>query len=646
MNKLLPSFLLFLIISVIQAYGSQIERIVEQVEQASQLSSDLPIEKRCVNCQPKKLTQKEHKKLLNQCAVDLCGSPQEVLEYNPDVGLSYDLIDIEDIDPEVKEGFDKKVRPAVEEYIEAKFNDRKKRIDAIEGKIQDIQSGNINVYELDEFADSLSREYSSIKRKGEEIRIEPKIVSDPITGEEYSVPAEYMNNMFFYLSKRVIEVDEKYVPVNEKASKAKVYQSVKTDIEEAFVAFFESEFRSLLSKLKREELTPEENKNLLFLGEAIKDVSSAKGNDKHNYLHRIKEDFNYFYKKINNLFSCAKYDGCKKWVRESLESLINQYSIPMEEYKERELNRCLSIYATNLEYENRIKDFKNNYEKYKDRFINHAIPNLSPETKSAFKAFLDNELEISPPLLVKSVDEFLLDDVNTGKNYLLNKTTIPNIKYLLRDDFSPNGRIVDASHACPMFRHFRSNIDGDSVSSRKKEKSLSISMFSCVNHEHGKNIFAHELAHAFDYWFSEIESPHSRISDTSKEEHQKLRECINNKYLQSEIEDPDALFPNDRLRTEEDMADVISYRVFESDDNFLYQCTLLEMDKSANQFIVYGEKGLDSLRKIGMPPFPDPHSHAMVRVLNEAIYKKKPLSPSCKKLIIDHEDRIDFKPCP
>ena len=174
-------------------------------------------------------------------------------------------------------------------------------------------------------------------------------------------------------------------------------------------------------------------------------------------------------------------------------------------------------------------------------------------------------------------------------------------------------------------------------------------MFSCVNHEHGKNIFAHELAHAFDYWFSDTVNPGGRRSDESSKEHQRLRECINNKYLQSEIEDSHALFPNDKLRTEEDMADVISYRVFQSDDDFLYQCTLLEMDKSANQFIVYGEKGLDSLKMIKPlmgKPFPDSHSHAIVRVLNEAIYKKKPLSPSCKKLVTSYEGKIDFNPCP
>ena len=168
------------------------------------------------------------------------------------------------------------------------------------------------------------------------------------------------------------------------------------------------------------------------------------------------------------------------------------------------------------------------------------------------------------------------------------------------------------------------------------EPSLNVSLFSCLFHDYGKGILAHELAHLISY-LSSPHNPKKKMSEDSYEQYEKLRKCATNRYknlIPLQNNSRGIVHNNDYLRTEEDTADIISYSVLK-DEPIHYSCALLNMDQTeyTDLKVLYG------------PESQEPHSSTFLRVLMEAIHKRTKLSPACQQVIDRYKDRIDFTPC-
>ena len=60
---------------------------------------------------------------------------------------------------------------------------------------------------------------------------------------------------------------------------------------------------------------------------------------------------------------------------------------------------------------------------------------------------------------------------------------------------------------------------------RSANSRIRVSHFSCTHPRYGQSIFAHELAHALSYAFSE-----NLLSTESLEKYKEIRQCSNNRY--------------------------------------------------------------------------------------------------------------------
>ena len=165
-----------------------------------------------------------------------------------------------------------------------------------------------------------------------------------------------------------------------------------------------------------------------------------------------------------------------------------------------------------------------------------------------------------------------------------------------------------------------------------EKDNLNISMFSCTHQEHGKNIVAHELGHALSWAFLE-----NKLSEKSYKEYMNLRSCANSLYqVQNDSEKPRTfVHENDRFRVEEDTADLIGYMTI-PDKSLIANCTLLDVSEDGKSF-----ENLELMNSRNS----DAHSSGLMRVLQEAIHKRRPLPASCKELVNANKDLYRFKPC-
>lgn len=165
-----------------------------------------------------------------------------------------------------------------------------------------------------------------------------------------------------------------------------------------------------------------------------------------------------------------------------------------------------------------------------------------------------------------------------------------------------------------------------------EKDNLNISMFSCTHQDHGKNIVAHELGHALSWAFLE-----NKLSESSYKEYMQLRACANGQYkINNDTEIPRSfVHEQDRYRAEEDTADLIGYMTI-PDKSLISNCTLLDVSDDGKSF-----ENLELMNSRNS----DTHSSGLMRVLQEAIHKRRALPASCKELVNANKDLYRFEPC-
>lgn len=133
----------------------------------------------------------------------------------------------------------------------------------------------------------------------------------------------------------------------------------------------------------------------------------------------------------------------------------------------------------------------------------------------------------------------------------------------------------------------------------------------------------------------------TKLSKESYIEYLKLRKCASSLYqnqlnLRSYHYSNQFTHSEDHQRSEEDMADIISFKTFQNEPT-LYSCTLLtpQIDGTIYQ----------PLKLYAVESKLNSHSETLLRILREAIHKKIKLPKSCKKLIDKNVKDFRFEPC-
>ncbi len=161
----------------------------------------------------------------------------------------------------------------------------------------------------------------------------------------------------------------------------------------------------------------------------------------------------------------------------------------------------------------------------------------------------------------------------------------------------------------------------------QKDKYINISYYSCTHHDRGEGIFAHELGHALSHIVVNGE-----LSKESLKKYKKLRNCATTQKGSDEVPLIDEIM-GDKLYTEEDTADLISYILTPKD--LIYSCSLL-LHSNLEEY---------SNLKIENPDKNDNHSTSLSRVIMEAVNKGLEIPQSCKKGIKNSNTKIRFEKC-
>lgn len=158
-----------------------------------------------------------------------------------------------------------------------------------------------------------------------------------------------------------------------------------------------------------------------------------------------------------------------------------------------------------------------------------------------------------------------------------------------------------------------------------------ISHFSCTHPSLGTGILAHELGHAFS-----ITAAKDPLSGESMRQFAKDRACVGSWEDETPLPAGDrrASHPGDKLRSEEDMADLLSYRAFPESQE-LFSCALI-----GRSFDGLAYEGASLVNPMSL----DSHSSGLTRTLREAIHKRLPLSSACQDLL-HTEPSVRFHSC-
>ena len=288
------------------------------------------------------------------------------------------------------------------------------------------------------------------------------------------------------------------------------------------------------------------------------------------------------------------------------------------------LKYCESLYAVIIKQDQQIQKYKKDIKRYKDKFLNTIFADYSETSRQQFANYMNNTLIIDLP-------------EENGEKQFINH--INNIATATKKD--PTGKfnfsiimkvISESASICPSYIASE-RIGGSPVYVSGKNKILT----SFINYgfqKHGKQVFAHELAHALSEQFTKGE-----LSQSSYKRYKQLRSCVKKRfafddsYIQARKNS--IYHENDKLSTEEDMADLISHLVFQNEPTIALCLKIGPSEKDNTKY-----RNLKIIEFAG-----EEYSTPFLRVIMEAIHKRKKLSPSCQQVVDMYKDRVNFEPC-
>ncbi len=286
------------------------------------------------------------------------------------------------------------------------------------------------------------------------------------------------------------------------------------------------------------------------------------------------------------------------------------------------IQQCKSRFITDGVQEEKIKQFKNKYKQYIQRFLNKVFANYSPESRQSFENYINN----------KVVFQFPTEDTAQGFK-----------KVLKSEQKQPFHSYTNFTDMCRYFYiQGRPLLQKDKVEySVFGKQKIKVSVFSCQFHEHGKQILSHELAHLMDYYFTLASSEgHPRLASSySYKQYMKLRKCARKRYINDKTKSPWNIFHplfylKDKQQTAEILADLLAYLAFQEEPE-LFSCIFFPI----NPLMEYDNLTMYNNNKTNRHPAP------VLRAVMEAIHKKKKLSYACRQVMDQYKNKINFQPC-
>ena len=331
--------------------------------------------------------------------------------------------------------------------------------------------------------------------------------------------------------------------------------------------------------------------------------------------------------------NCLEDSTCKQWVYSKLSNLYQEYARTVQNQEDniqQHIRYCQSVYISEIKNPH---TFRKDLESYKDKFLNRSFFNYSSLSRQFFGNYMNKVLKFKIPPSQSNQQRFI-NTIQKAQQSYVQLTQHSSNRFIPLERMvsgQPKGEQQFISLICPS--NLKRQFGKDSFSPKKNR--VSLSLFSCIFHEHGKNFLAHELAHAMSYLFA-----NNKLSETSYGKYKELRECVNNRYTDKA---PDTFSKpsrnsfshnnNDKIKTEEDTADLIAYSVFQ-DSAELLGCGFLTSSKNGERY-----------ESLTMLQSKHKHSAPLLRVIMHAIHKRQKLSETCQKVVDIYSDRINFEPC-
>ena len=598
LSFIIVSFCLIYVAKAETNKTSELDRILETIEQINK--SDFPYHNQCEGlCFFGSLfSSGASDQLLQQCMVDICGPPEK----NPNVMLSNTTFS-EFVDPAILTQFDEKIAPVLRINLARQSDHYKKILDDLEGLKGALNKDPAHP-EWSAIAHEIMLRHSliSISKKGTPIRVADK---------RHRLDPEMESFVSSYLQRENVFREE---------TAGKLRNLPIDQLRE----FLRNQTQIILKELSNKDplhLTPQDDLKLTFL------ESSHKVLDSSDRLAIAEMAINISATEKMKNTSCQD-EVCRQIIRQEMDLFKKQMAEKVKETEgEQEIHRCRSNFIERTEAVKHTRTFRDHFPKYKQKIIQTGLSSFSMKSRQQFENYMDNTLQI---------DMFNTDTEKEFRDYMpISKSHSQTGETLSFNDLKQTALNPKYNYICPPAQ-FTDSID---MFDRTQNK-ISLSWTSCALHDHGKGILAHEIGHAISLLFHSKNK--EKMSKFSANEYQKLRDCASKRYKKQSL-NPELIpemesyyaHPNDKLKTEEDTADLFSYMVFQEDPTH-YECLLLQANKDSSKY-----KGLEILNKSQL----DPHSTPFLRVLMEAVHKRTKLSSACRKVIRKYKSKINFKPC-
>jgi len=394
------------------------------------------------------------------------------------------------------------------------------------------------------------------------------------------------------------------------------------------------------------------------VGKALEDCKSLKTKDHQKNMDtkkiiKIYLDNNSVFNKVDELKNGEEpitsswqrcRTKCQKGIRDFIQSINFREKLRFlknkKEIIKNELISCKARYAAALiSNYNFHKLKKNEFEKLinevKNRFFSSILPDFSLDTRVRIKDYFQNIKFVSSNInAVKKFKKNLNNLFEESKSLNIDYSSQPNTYFLSRF-FKLIKNPENSYNGCSLFGIATDySIEGffNNITKTQEDSKIIVSNYSLNHPEYGKFIIAHEMAHFLSYFFKE------KKSETSYKKYISQRKCAGNVNNKVNAGEPRGhTHKSDRYRSEENMADIISYKAYRKEKRLL-SCTYLDVNQSGDLY-----HDLDFFKDFQQ--FNDSHSNSFFRVIREAIHKKINFSNSCQQLIDIYGDSLRLDPC-
>lgn len=288
------------------------------------------------------------------------------------------------------------------------------------------------------------------------------------------------------------------------------------------------------------------------------------------------------------------------------------------------------------------EQFLAHFPETKQKFLNRVFANYSSHSRKAFEKYLEEDLNLSFARPSNESSDDLLNKLKEDAEASSTETSqTPDSmvsKLLDHRDWMDKSKMTAEISACDnqsgrafaaWDAYAEKGQDFEESDADSSKDNIFVSLFTCSHGPQGKGVVTHEMGHALSHVFK-----NGKLSVESKAEFLRVRECVTKSHV-SFKETSWGVHLEDSQYSEEDTADVVSYNAIDPDSP-IFTCALLDTNKEGTSF-----KDLSLINKHPM----DSHSSPLLRVLREAIYKKRRLPSSCKQIIEKNKDKFRFDPC-